>query len=605
MAASIVPLSLVPDALLAAPPADIDLDDDGASMWRSLKNLVPGIRYLFRRWTPGDVQLGQVLIDRGIITGEQLEIALAEQRKRLIETGQAVRLGHVITDLKLAAEEAVVEAINENFRLSVASLSDNIRELILHQRGPLAERMPPPAIPIWLKLCVGALLIVAVTIVAFSTIIINKQKARLFDQTVMVGTVSLNYFANNARIPLIDDDILSLNTLIKEATDTEGLRYAVVTDTRGLIRAHTDVNRIGTLFSAATPTQPPVTLGMVSYYSYVTPAGEKILNLYREVAFKDKILGTVHVGVSLDFIEHLVAREKGSIIYVTIVLMIIGLAIAIYLGLRFSLPISKLVAATEAIGKGDYRYRVELNRRDELGNLATAFNQMGEELLRHTLTRQSFGKYVGEDVLEMILADPEKMWLKGHKNDATILFADIRGFTAYAESREPERVVEMLNTYFNIATRAILDYGGYVDKFIGDGVLGVFGVPVYRNDHVERTVRAALDLMDQLLGGDTEGNPLLSSVGVGIHTGPIVSGNIGSPAKMEYTVIGDTVNLASRISGLARPGEVLVTDAVVSALGSLVRVEPAGDRIIKGKTAPVATFRVLSIEQRPHVKSTE
>ncbi|BBO76681.1 hypothetical protein DSCW_40980 [Desulfosarcina widdelii] len=549
--------------------------------------------------------MGQVLIDRGIITAEQLEIALAEQRKRLIETGQAVRLGHVIADLALASEEAVVEAINENFRLSVASLSDNIRELILRQRGPLAERLPPPAIPIWLKLCIGALLIVAVTIVSFSTIIINKQKARLFDQTVMVGTVSLNYFANNARIPLIDDDILSLNTLIKEATDTEGLRYAVVTDTRGLIRAHTDVNRIGTPLSAATPTQPPVTRGKVSYYSFVTPTGEQMLNLYRDVLFQEKILGTVHVGVSLDFIEHLVAREKGSIIYVTLVMMTIGLAIAVYLGLRFSRPITQLVAATEAIGKGDYRHRVELNRQDELGNLATAFNQMGEELLRHTLTRQSFGKYVGEEVLEMIIADPEKMWLKGHKNDATILFADIRGFTAYAESRDPERVVEMLNTYFDIATRAILDYGGYVDKFIGDGVLGVFGVPVYRNDHVERTVRAALDLMEQLRSRNNQGNPLLSSVGIGIHTGPVVSGNIGSPAKMEYTVIGDTVNLASRLSSLARPGEVLVTDAVVCALRSLIQVESAGDRTVKGKTAPVPTFRVLSIKQRPHVKSVE
>jgi len=574
-------------------------------MRRSPKNLIPGIRHLFRRRSPGDVQLGQVLIDRGIITAEQLDIALAEQRKRLIETGQAVRLGHVITDLALASEEAVVEAINENFRLSVASLSDNIRELILRQRGSLAERLPPPAIPIWLKLCVGALLIVAVTIVTFSTIIINKQKARLFDQTVMVGTVSLNYFANNARIPLIDDDILSLNTLIKEATDTEGLRYAIVTDAKGLIRAHTDVNRIGTPLSASTPTQPPVTRGKVSYFAFVSPSGEKMLNLYRNVVFQDKILGTVHVGVSLDFIEHLVAREKGSIIYVTLVMMVIGLAIAIYLGLRFSRPISQLVAATEAIGKGDYRYRVELNRQDELGNLATAFNQMGEELLRHTLTRQSFGKYVGEEVLEMIIADPEKMWLKGHKNHATILFADIRGFTAYAEAREPERVVEMLNTYFDIATRAILDYGGYVDKFIGDGVLGVFGVPVYRNDHVERTVRAALDLMEQLRCQNTQNNPLLSSVGVGIHTGPVVSGNIGSPAKMEYTVIGDTVNLASRLSSLARPGEVLVTDAVVAALRSLIQVESAGNRVVKGKTAPVETFRVLSINQRPHVKSTQ
>ena len=569
------------------------------------KTLFSSIQHLFRRRSPGDVQLGQVLVNRGILTGNQLETALAAQRQRLIETGQAVRLGHMITELELASEAAVVEAINKNFGISVVSLSDNIRELILRQRGTLAERLPAPAIPIWLKLCVGALLIVTVTIVSFSYLIISKQKDRLFDQTVTVGTVSLNYFVNNARIPLIDDDILSLNTLIKEATETEGLRYAVVTDTQGLIRAHTDVNHIGTAWTTSPPAAPPVTRGNTAYYSFVAASGEQTLNLYRDVVFQDKIVGTVHVGVSLDFVERLVDREKGSIIYMTVVMMTVGLAIAVYLGLRFSMPISQLVAATEAIGKGDYRYRVELDRQDELGNLATAFNQMGEELFRHTLTRQSFGKYVGEEVLEMILADPEKMWLKGHKNEATILFADIRGFTAYAEDREPEEVVEMLNTYFEIATRAILDFGGYVDKFIGDCVLGVFGVPVFRKDHVERTVRAAMDLMDQLRVHSIHGNPLLSSVGIGIHTGSIVSGNIGSQAKMEYTVIGDTVNLASRLSELASPGEVLVTDAVYDNLRTLVSVEPAGTRTVKGKTAPVETFRVMSIKKRAHVKSAD
>ncbi len=575
----------------------------GAAMQRPPKTLAFGLQHLFRRRSPDDVQLGQVLVDRGIISDKGLETALAAQRQRLIETGQAVRLGHMITELGLASEAAVVEAINANFRISVASLSDNIRELILRQRGTLAERLPAPAIPIWLKLCVGALLIVTVTIVSFSFFIISKQKSRLFDQTVTVGTVSLNYFVNNARIPLIDDDILSLNTLIKEATDTEGLRYAVVTDTHGLIRAHTDVNRIGSALASPHPASPPVTRGNSSYYSFTAASGEQILNLTREVVFQGKLLGMVHVGVSLDFIEQLVDREKGPILFMTLLMMTVGLAIAVFLGLRFSRPISQLVAATEAIGKGDYHHRVALNRQDELGNLATAFNRMGEELLRHTLTRQSFGKYVGEDVLEMILADPEKMWLKGHKNDATILFADIRGFTAYAEDREPEVVVDMLNTYFEIATRAILDYGGYVDKFIGDCVLGVFGVPVFRKDHAERAVRAALELMDQLRRHSIHGNPLLSSVGIGIHTGLIVSGNIGSQAKMEYTVIGDTVNLASRLSGLADPGEVLVTDVVYERLRALIDVEPAGTRTIRGKIAPVETFRVTAIQQRAHVKS--
>lgn len=574
-------------------------------MQQAFRTLFSDIQHFFRRRSPGDVQLGQVLVERGIITDKTLETALAAQRQRLIETGQAVRLGHIITELGLASETAVVAAINENFKISVASLSDNIRELILRQRGSLAERLPAPAIPIWLKLCTGALIVVTVTIVSFSYFIISRQKAQLFDQTVTVGTVSLNYFVNNARIPLIDNDILNLNTLIKEATATEGLRYAVVTDNRGLIRAHTDVDRIGTALASPTPMAPPEVRGDIAYFSFVAGSGEQMLNLTRQVIFQDKILGAVHVGVSLDFIEQLVDKEKGFIIYVTVVMMTVGLAIAVYLGLRFSKPILELVAATEAIGKGDYHHRVELNRQDELGNLATAFNQMGEALFKHTLTRQSFGKYVGEEVLEMILADPEKMWLKGHKNDATILFADIRGFTAYAEDREPEEVVDMLNTYFEIATRTIMNYGGYVDKFIGDGVLGVFGVPVFRKDHVERAVRTALDLQDQLHMRSIHGNPLLSSVGIGIHTGPIVAGNIGSQVKMEYTVIGDTVNLASRLSEMATPGEVLVTEAVYGRLRALVSVEPAGTRTIKGKIAPVETWRVTSIKQRAYVKSTD
>jgi adenylate cyclase len=230
---------------------------------------------------------------------------------------------------------------------------------------------------------------------------------------------------------------------------------------------------------------------------------------------------------------------------------------------------------------------------------------MGEELQRHKLARESFGKYVGEEVLDMIVADSEKSWLKGHNNEATILFADIRGFTAYAENRDPKAVVAMLNTYFEIATRAILDYGGYVDKFIGDCVLGVFGVPVLRKDHVERAVRASLELMRQLQQQTNHDNPFLSSVGIGIHTGHIVSGNIGSQSKMEYTVIGDTVNLASRLSGLAAPGEILVTGEVYQHLGQLITAAPAGSRDIKGKTAPVKTYRITAIEQRPHVRSAD
>ena len=567
-------------------------------MRRLLTFIEAVIRQLLHRRPPDDLKLGQVLVDRGIVDEAQLETALAGQRQRLIETGQAVRLGQMITDLGLASEADVVSAINETFRISVGSLSDNIRELILRDKGSLVERLPRPALPIWLKLSIAVLLIVAMTTTAFSYFMVKRQQARLFDQTVTVGTVSLNYFVNNARIPLIEEDILRLNTLIKEATATEGLRYAVVADTREVIQAHTNVDLIGEKFRSPSQTSSSETRGDTTFYTYTGRGGERILNLTRDVVFQGKQVGTVHVGVSLDFIEQLIGREIRTILLITGGMMAFGLAIAIYLGVRFASPIRDLVVATEAIGQGDYRYKVSLHRKDELGNLAMAFNQMAEELFRHSLTRQSFGKYVGVEVLEMILADPERMWLKGRKNDATILFADIRGFTAFSENRDPEEVVEMLNTFFEIATAAILEYGGYVDKFIGDAVLGVFGVPVYRRDHVERAVRAAMDLTARLHQQGNHDNPLLSSVGIGIHTGPIVSGNIGSQTRMEYTVIGDTVNLASRLSSLAKGGEVLVTGTVRGVLDSSLSTETVGRRTIKGKADPVAVFRVLSISRR-------
>ncbi len=572
-------------------------------MYSSFIHLFAAIRRKLKRKSTIDTPLGQLLVARKIINEDQLASALAVQRKRWREKGQSVRLGQIIAELGMASEETIVTTINENFGLKASSLSDNIREFITHRRNTLERRLSAPKIPIWLRLCLGALAIVMMTMLSFSYFIITKQKARLLDQTVIVGAVSLSYFVNSARLPLVDGDVSSLDILIEDANTTKGLRYVAVIDRAGIVRAHTDVNLIGTIWAPPFPLMSPVTHDGLTRFSFVSKSKERILNLSREVVARGKPVGSVQVGMSLDYVDQEVIKEKQPILLMTLGLLSTGLLIAIFMGVRFSRPIKKLVAATEAIAKGDYHHRVKLTSRDELGHLANAFNRMAAELLRHKLARESFGKYVGEEVLEMIVNDSEQLWLKGYENEATIIFADIRGFTAYSENRNPKAVVAMLNTFFEIATGAILDYGGYVDKFIGDSVLGVFGVPVVRKDHVERAVRAALALNERLQQRGNQTNPLLSFVGIGIHTGRVVSGNIGSQSKMEYTVIGDTVNLASRLSSLAAPGEILVTEKVRHALGGSITATPAGIRVIKGKTDPVKTYRIDAIEQDSPVKS--
>ena len=181
--------------------------------------------------------------------------------------------------------------------------------------------------------------------------------------------------------------------------------------------------------------------------------------------------------------------------------------------------------------------------------------------------------------------------------EVTILLADIRGFTALTQSLPPRELIDLLNRFFSRMCEVIKRHGGVIDKFIGDAVMGVFGVPVFRQDHVERAVRAALHMQATLHKESRHGNPLLSAIGISIHTGIVVAGNVGSQTKMEYTVIGDSVNITARLNALAAAGEVVVSQQVNDVIKANVATESIGLRAIKGKTEPVEVYKVL--EKQP------
>jgi adenylate cyclase len=545
--------------------------------------------------------IGTILRKRSIITEEQLDNALKVQKDKLYTFGKAVRLGQIIVELGYALEEELVEAINDEYQISVNTLSDDIKGLVKKKRERFAEALPPPRIPIWLQVFAATMVIIIITILVMSFFMLSQQRERLYNQTVIVGKVSLNYFCGNASIPLLEDNILRLNTLIKDATHVEGLLYAIIVDHNQIIKAHTDINKIGKTFNKFTNITDVRKEGDVTYFNYFSGSQGRILNLTRPIIYNKKELGEVHVGVSIDFIEKLIHKAQLTIIGITFFIIIFGSGVAVFLGFHFSRPISNLVQATKEIGSGNYQHKIILARNDELGNLSTAFNRMGEELWKNSLMQKSFGKYIGSEVLEMIMANPESAWLKGHRSEATIIFVDIRGFTLYSEVKEPEEIVEKLNQYFEIATQAIQDYGGYVDKFIGDAVLGVFGVPVYHKNHALRAVSAASDMQKAFLEKRNNGNDLLQSVGIGINSGVVVSGNIGSQNRMEYTVIGDSVNLAAHLYRLANPGEIVISKSVYVHLKEILEVEPLPPQYIKGKAEPVETFRLLDIQENLNV----
>lgn len=555
------------------------------------------IKKLFGK-SPNDfrITIGELLRRKGIITEKQLQEALKVQKEKLYTLGKAVRLGQIIVELGYASEEELVKAVNIGYQISVKTLADDIKGLVKDKRRKFVEGLPRPRIPIWLQFFAATMVIIITTIFVMSFFMLSQQKERLYRQTVKIGKVSLNYFTSNSSVALLEDNILRLNTLIKNATAVEELVYAIIVDRNQIIKAHTDITKIGETFEEFAHTEDVIKDQDVTYFNYYSTSGKHVLNLTRPVLFKNKKLGQVHVGVSIDFIENLINKARLTILVITFFIILLGSAVAVWIGFHFSRPISNLVMATGEIASGNYQHKIILARNDELGNLATAFNRMGDELWKNSLMQKSFGKYIGSEVLEMILANPENNWLKGHRNEATIVFTDIRGFSSYSKLKEPEEIVESLNEYFEIATQAIQDHGGYVDKFIGDAVLGVFGVPVYHKDHVERGVRAASDMQKMFMNKATNGNSLLQSVGIGIHTGVVVSGNIGSQDKMEYTVIGDTVNLAAHLNRIAKPGEIIITKSVYENIEDRITVEPLPPKHIKGKTKPVETFKLLSIK---------
>jgi adenylate cyclase len=212
--------------------------------------------------------------------------------------------------------------------------------------------------------------------------------------------------------------------------------------------------------------------------------------------------------------------------------------------------------------------------------------------------KRLFGQYVSKDVYAQLVANPELARLGGQRREMTVLFSDIRGFTTVSERGQPEEIVGMLNEYFTRMVDIVFAHKGTLDKFVGDMVMALFGAPLDDPQHAEHAVDAALEMLRELNRLNekwmAEGRPPLD-IGIGISTGPMIAGNIGSEAIMSYTVIGDAVNLGARLESLNKEHgtRIIISEATRAALPDRYGFRPLGQVVVKGKTRPVAIFEVI------------
>lgn len=279
--------------------------------------------------------------------------------------------------------------------------------------------------------------------------------------------------------------------------------------------------------------------------------------------------------------------------------LVLGVVLAAGVARTVSQPVQQLAAHTRHVAAGDYTARVELDRADELGELARAFNAMSAGLAERDRVRDLLDKNVSPEVAAQLLRDGAA--LGGQEREVTILFADLRGFTTLSERIPPPELLALLNRYLDRMATEVERHGGVIDKFIGDAIMALFGAPLAQDHSADRALAAALD-MERALAGlnrelELEGLAPLA-LGIGVNTARVIAGNIGSHRRLNYSVIGDGVNVAARLQALTRRDEyrtsVLTSAATVAALQPDHRftLRPLGRVPVKGRTEPVEIFAV-------------
>ena len=271
----------------------------------------------------------------------------------------------------------------------------------------------------------------------------------------------------------------------------------------------------------------------------------------------------------------------------------VSLALTLLLADSVTAPLDRLRDATRRVGQGDFSVRVPVLTTDETGELAGSFNQMTSGLAERERIRDTFGTYVDRDVAEHILREGTS--LEGEEVEVTMMFIDVRDFTGFAESSSAVDVVATINRLFETAVPIIHSHGGHIDKYVGDGLLAIFGAPRRQGDHADQALRAALEI-ERAIDAEFEGD---LSIGIGLNTGEVVAGNIGGGGRLEFSVIGDAVNIAARVEAATRQtGDViLLAEGTKSALQDPPSLTERPGTTLKGKREQVALFAPEPMER--------
>lgn len=425
---------------------------------------------------------------------------------------------------------------------------------------------------IGLKLSLLGSLLVLGVVLGMTRFVLDQAREAL----VYGARFKAEVFAQTSAAALLPHpDLFVLHAATHQMAQEKGVAYAAVINPAGTVLSHSNPALIG---------------------SRITPAAADVLELELPVLASKRPLGAVRVGLTENSLAAALSPARQRLVIAAAAaagLAALGIVSVVGWLMR---PLEKLVDAAQRLGSGRLDTRVAHESADELGALSRAFNRMAAGLEERERLRGAFGRLVSPEIAE--LAARGELPFGGRRVEATVLLCDLREFTHLAENQPPEEVVALLNGFLTEMVEAVLAQGGVVDKFTGDGLLAVFGAPAAEPAHAAKACACALDMharLGRLNAARAAWGATPLRMGVAVNTGTVVAGTVGCRDHMEYTVIGDAVNLVSRLEGLnARLGtSIVVAHSTMQAARERFFFRPLGTTLVRGRQRPVKVYEPL------------
>jgi class 3 adenylate cyclase len=443
------------------------------------------------------------------------------------------------------------------------------------------------------KIAGTLIVILSIAVISLGVVTFTQQNAILRQEMKSRAETLVNQLANVGKEGLLTKQELPVYSTITDIRHREDVVYAMVMDDEGKVFAHSDLTKKGELLTGPADLAALRADGMLFQETVV--GNDPVLDTTVPILLKTKNLkiGVARIGISQKALNEAIRRQQSIYLGMALGFVAGGLLISFALARLITKPLDSLAAGIQIVARGDLRRLVPVSSSDEIGKLTNVFNQMILSLREKLLME----KYLSQPTVQSIKEhrDVTQLKLGGERKYVTALFSDARGFTSLSEKMRPEDVVRLMNIYLNLQAKVIHQFGGTIDKFVGDEVMAIFEG---RGNEIN-AVRAAVEIQSyckalnaaRLAAGDK-----VINIGIGLNNGEVVMGNMGSEDHMDYTVVGDNINIAARMCGIAQPGMVLVSRAIAEAIGDQASLKDLHPVMVKGKDQPIGIAEVVSVK---------